>query len=86
MSDRRPCAHGRRNRCFLGEHLVSRASCARGFHVQLNAIVKLRGQGNSNGHQLLVQCIDRLRFKCCFIERLESLHGFRIVLTKTLQL
>jgi hypothetical protein len=54
--------------------------------VQLNAIVKLRGQGNSNGHQLLVQCIDRLRFKCCFIERLESLHGFRIVLTKTLQL
>ena len=46
VSDRRPCAHGRRNRCCLGEHLVCRAGCARGFHVQLNAMGTLRGQGN----------------------------------------
>jgi hypothetical protein len=31
------------------------APAARGFHVQLNAIGTLRGQGNSNGYQLLVQ-------------------------------
>jgi hypothetical protein len=38
------------------------------------------------GHQLLVQSIDRHPLKCCFIERPESLHVFRTVLIKTLQL
>jgi hypothetical protein len=54
VSDHRPCAHGRCDRCCLGEHLVCRAGCARGFQVQRNAIGTLRGQGHSYGQQLLV--------------------------------
>jgi hypothetical protein len=54
--------------------------------MQLNAIATLDGQGNSNWPSIACAINRSSSVKMLLIERPESLHVFRTVLIKTLQL